>query len=181
MAALRNQSVDRCPDVAVAPAILTGHTYRVDEYKARPWDPAAISARWAVIYVTQHRAAAPPHWPRFRLYELRFGPEHSLRFMKREVSPPGAQCNGASGRRRIASVGRALRPVCRGGRLRCAPSRRRRASTDGPRVGAPAAFAPGALRRVAVGIDLSSWASIPLSPKNGESPPFRRACTGWTP
>ena len=111
-------------------------------------------------------------------YELRFGIEHSLRFMKREVSLTGAQCNGAQAVDRIALwvelLARvpwwlfALRPFAQTPGVAWPKSWRSRRLT------------PGAVRRVAVGLFVKLGIHPPQpQERKGKSP--GRAARGWHP
>ena len=147
--------------------------YRVWEYKA---DGTRRYKRplW-VIYVGP--APAPQPAEAQRIYELRFGIEHSLRFMKREVSLTGAQCNGAQAVDRIAlwvelvaSVPWwlfALRPFAQTPGVAWPKSWRSRRLT------------PGAVRRVAVGLFVKLGIHPPQPQERGKSP--GRAARGWHP
>ena len=138
--------------------------YRVWEYKA---DGTRRYKRplW-VIYVGP--APAPQPAEAQRIYELRFGIEHSLRFMKREVSLTGAQCNGAQAVDRIAlwvelvaSVPWwlfALRPFAQTPGVAWPKSWRSRRLT------------PGAVRRVAVGLFVKLGIHPPSAPRTGKVP-----------
>lgn len=138
--------------------------YRVWEYKA---DGTRRYKRplW-LIYVGG--AAAPQLAEAQAIYECRFGIEHSLRFMKQEVSLVGAQCNGAQAPARIALWVElvasvlwwlwALRP--------CAQS---------PDVGWPKSWrsrrlTPGAVRRVAMGLFVKLGIHPPQPQVRGKSP-----------
>ena len=147
--------------------------YRVWEYKA---DGTRRYKRplW-VIYVGP--APAPQPAEAQRIYELRFGIEHSLRFMKREVSLTGAQCNGAQAVDRIALwvelLARvpwwlfALRPFAQTPGVAWPKSWRSRRLT------------PGAVRRVAVGLFVKLGIHPPQPQERGKSP--GRAARGWHP
>ena len=113
-------------------------------------------------------APAPQPAEAQRIYELRFGIEHSLRFMKREVSLTGAQCNGAQAVDRIAlwvelvaSVPWwlfALRPFAQTPGVAWPKSWRSRRLT------------PGAVRRVAVGLFVKLGIHPPQPQERGKSP-----------
>ncbi len=138
--------------------------YRVWEYKA-DGTPRYQRPLW-VIYVGP--AAAPQPAEAQAIYELRFGIEHSLRFMKREVSLDKAQCNGAQAPARIALWVEvvasvlwwlfALRPFAQSAEVTWPQGWRGRRLT------------PGALRRVAVGLFVKLGIQPPQPQVRGKSP-----------
>ncbi len=132
--------------------------YRVWEYRA-DGTPRYKRPLW-VIYVGP--AAAPQPAEAQAIYDLRFGIEHSLRFMKGEVILDKAQCNGAQAQDRIALWVEvvasvlwwlfALRP--------CAQS----AEMAWPKGWRGRRLTPGALRRVAVGLFVKLGIHPPAAP-----------------
>jgi hypothetical protein len=138
--------------------------YRVWEYRA---DGTRRYKRplW-LIYVG--RTPAPQLAEAQAIYECRFGIEHSLRFMKREVSLVGAQCNGAQASDRIALWVELVASV-----LWWLWALRPFAQTPGvawPKSWRSRRLTPGAVRRVAVGLFVQLGIPPPQPQVRGKSP-----------
>ena len=138
--------------------------YRVWEYRA-DGTPRYKRPLW-VIYVGP--AAAPQPAAAQAIYNLRFGIEHSLRFMKGEVILDGAQFNGQEAPQRIALWVEmvatvmwwlfALRKVAQSD------------AVDWPRWWRGRRLTPGAVRRVALGLLVKLGIRPPQPQVRGKSP-----------
>ena len=119
-----------------------------------------------LIYVGS--AAAPKPAEAQAIYEHRFDIEHSLRFMKGEVSLDGAQFNGPQAQQRIALWVEMVATV-----MWWLFALRKFAQSDGvhwPRWWRGRRLTPGAVRRVALGLLVKLGIRPPQPQVRGKSP-----------